>query len=109
MTVVWSWMPLLRLVCWGPNGIFSTLFYWEVVTAEPEILLFYRWAYERGFNPEQYEFGRVVSSVWGGKWASWVCPPARSIASGSMTDVESGLDKFDKSIYNNFAVYQQWE
>ncbi len=43
----------------GADGIFSTLFYWEVVTAEPEILLFYRWAYERGLDPEQYELGEL--------------------------------------------------
>lgn len=35
------------------GGVFSTLFYWEVVTAAPEIIYFYRWAYERGIDPDR--------------------------------------------------------
>lgn len=35
------------------GGVISTLFYWEVVTAAPEIIYFYRWAYERGLDPDR--------------------------------------------------------
>lgn len=35
------------------GGVISTLFYWEVVTAEPEIIYFYRWAYDRGLDPDR--------------------------------------------------------
>lgn len=34
------------------GGIISRLFYWEVVTAEAEIVLFYRWAWETGYDPD---------------------------------------------------------
>jgi predicted phosphodiesterase len=34
------------------GGIISRLFYWELVTAEPEIILFYRWARENGHDPD---------------------------------------------------------
>jgi predicted phosphodiesterase len=34
------------------GGVISTLFYWEVVTAEPEIIYFYRWAYDHGLDPD---------------------------------------------------------
>jgi len=34
------------------GGIISNLFYWELVTAEAEIVFFYRWAYENGHNPD---------------------------------------------------------
>lgn len=34
------------------GGIISLLFYWEVCTAEPEIILFYRWARESGSDPD---------------------------------------------------------
>lgn len=32
------------------GGVISRLFYWEVVTAEAEIVLFYRWAYDNGYT-----------------------------------------------------------
>jgi len=35
------------------GGVISTLFYWELVTAEPEIIYFYRWAYEKGLDPDR--------------------------------------------------------
>ncbi len=35
------------------GGVISQLFYWEVVTAEAEIVLFYRWAWQHGFDPDQ--------------------------------------------------------
>lgn len=35
------------------GGVISTLFYWELVTAEAEIIYFYRWAYERGLDPDR--------------------------------------------------------
>lgn len=35
------------------GGVISTLFYWELVTAAPEIVYFYRWAYERGLDPDR--------------------------------------------------------
>ncbi|MCB0047613.1 MAG: metallophosphoesterase family protein [Caldilineaceae bacterium] len=34
------------------GGVISRLFYWEVVTALPEITSFYRWAYENDYNPD---------------------------------------------------------
>ncbi len=35
------------------GGVISQLFYWEVVTAEPEIIRFYRWAGGRGLDPDR--------------------------------------------------------
>lgn len=35
------------------GGVITRLFYWELVTAEPEIILFYRWARERGMEPDE--------------------------------------------------------
>lgn len=35
------------------GGVYSTLFYWEVVTAEPEIIRFYRWAIANGLDPDR--------------------------------------------------------
>lgn len=35
------------------GGVISTLFYWEVVSAEPEIIYFYRWAYAQGLDPDR--------------------------------------------------------
>lgn len=34
------------------GGVITRLFYWELVTAKPELIYFYRWAYERGLNPD---------------------------------------------------------
>jgi len=34
------------------GGVISRLFYWELVTAEPEIIYFYRWAYRHGRDPD---------------------------------------------------------
>jgi hypothetical protein len=34
------------------GGAISQLFYWELVTAEAEIIRFYQWAYANGLNPE---------------------------------------------------------
>lgn len=34
------------------GGVISELFYWEVVTAEAEIVYFYRWAWASGQNPD---------------------------------------------------------
>lgn len=34
------------------GGVISRLFYWEVVTAEPEIIYFYRWGYKHGYDPD---------------------------------------------------------
>ncbi|MEZ4864575.1 MAG: metallophosphoesterase family protein [Caldilineaceae bacterium] len=34
------------------GGVITQLFYWEVVTAEPEIIFFYRWCYENGRDAE---------------------------------------------------------
>jgi diadenosine tetraphosphatase ApaH/serine/threonine PP2A family protein phosphatase len=41
------------------GGVISTLFYWEVVTAEPEIIYFYRWAYAQGLDPDRNGFQSV--------------------------------------------------
>lgn len=35
------------------GGVISQLFYWELVTAKPEIIRFYSWAYENGVDPDQ--------------------------------------------------------
>jgi hypothetical protein len=35
------------------GGVISQLFYWEVVTAEPEIIRFYRWAAGKGLDPDR--------------------------------------------------------
>ena len=35
------------------GGVISQLFYWEVVTAEAEIVLFYRWAAANGLDPDR--------------------------------------------------------
>jgi predicted phosphodiesterase len=37
---------------WDEGGVITRLFYWELVSAEPEIVQFYRWARERGLNPD---------------------------------------------------------
>lgn len=34
------------------GGVISTLFYWELVTAEPEIIYFYRWARANHYDPD---------------------------------------------------------
>jgi predicted phosphodiesterase len=41
------------------GGVISTLFYWELVTAEPEIVYFYRWAYAQGLDPDREGFQDV--------------------------------------------------
>jgi predicted phosphodiesterase len=35
------------------GGVIAQLFYWEVVTAEPEIIFFYRWAAANGLDPDR--------------------------------------------------------
>lgn len=35
------------------GGVISELFYWEVCTASPEIIHFYRWCWENGFDPDE--------------------------------------------------------
>jgi len=35
------------------GGVISELFYWEVITAEAEIIFFYRWAWESGQDPDR--------------------------------------------------------
>ena len=35
------------------GGVISQLFYWELVTAEVEIIYFYRWAFENGLDPDR--------------------------------------------------------
>ncbi len=34
------------------GGVITQLFYWELVTAEPELIYFYRWAWGNGYDPE---------------------------------------------------------
>jgi hypothetical protein len=41
------------------GGIISQLFYWEVVTAEPEIVRFYRWATAHGLDPDRDQIRRT--------------------------------------------------
>ncbi len=35
------------------GGPIAQLFYWELVTAEPEIICFYRWCQRHGYNPDR--------------------------------------------------------
>ncbi len=37
---------------WQAGGMITELFYWELVTAEPEIIYFYRWARANGHDPD---------------------------------------------------------
>jgi hypothetical protein len=41
------------------GGVMSQLFYWEVVTAEPEIIRFYRWAAAKGLDPDRDVIRRI--------------------------------------------------
>jgi predicted phosphodiesterase len=34
------------------GGVMTQLFYWQIVTAQPEVIFFFRWAYEQGLDPE---------------------------------------------------------
>ncbi|MBX3012712.1 MAG: metallophosphoesterase family protein [Caldilineaceae bacterium] len=34
------------------GGVITQLFYWELVTANPEIIFFYQWAWEHGYDPD---------------------------------------------------------
>ncbi|RIK39219.1 MAG: hypothetical protein DCC55_18710 [Chloroflexi bacterium] len=34
------------------GGVMTQLFYWQLVTAQPELIFFFRWAYEQGLDPE---------------------------------------------------------
>jgi predicted phosphodiesterase len=34
------------------GGVMSQIFYWQLVTAQPEVIFFFRWAYEHGFDPD---------------------------------------------------------
>lgn len=34
------------------GGVITQLFYWEIVTAQAEIILFYRWAQQNGMDPD---------------------------------------------------------
>lgn len=37
---------------WDAGGVITQLFYWELVTAEPEIVAFYRWARAHGMDAD---------------------------------------------------------
>lgn len=41
------------------GGVISQLFYWEVVTAEQEIVIFYRWAAANGLDPDRDSIRRT--------------------------------------------------
>jgi predicted phosphodiesterase len=41
------------------GGVISQLFYWELVTAEPEIIRFYRWAGRKGLDPDRGAIRRI--------------------------------------------------
>lgn len=49
------------------GGVISQLFYWELVTAETEIIRFYRWAFSVGLDPDQADvpatFARYVAET----------------------------------------------
>jgi predicted phosphodiesterase len=35
------------------GGVMTQLFYWQLVTAHPEVIYFFHWAYEQGLDPNQ--------------------------------------------------------
>lgn len=37
---------------WDAGGVITELFYWELVTAQAEIVKFFRWAREQGYDPD---------------------------------------------------------
>jgi predicted phosphodiesterase len=39
------------------GGVITQLFYWELVTAESEIVIYYRWARTHGYDPDQDMMG----------------------------------------------------
>lgn len=41
------------------GGVMSQLFYWELVTGEPEIILFYQWARDQGLDPDRDDLTSV--------------------------------------------------
>ena len=34
------------------GGVIAQLFYWELVTAEPEIIQYFRWCWSNGHDPD---------------------------------------------------------
>ncbi len=44
------------------GGVITQLFYWELVTAQPEIILFYRWARDHGLDPDTDDIKRVFQA-----------------------------------------------
>lgn len=47
------------------GGVYSLLFYWELVTAEPEIIRFYRWAMTNGHDPDRGPIRRIFEQYTG--------------------------------------------
>ena len=49
------------------GGVITHMFYWELVTAEPEIVRFYRWSADAGCNPDTHSiteiFDRYVAAT----------------------------------------------
>lgn len=43
------------------GGVMTQLFYWELVTAEPEIVLFYQWARSNGFEADDDMVGTFLA------------------------------------------------
>ncbi|CAN5658933.1 metallophosphoesterase family protein [soil metagenome] len=41
------------------GGVITQLFYWELVTGEPEIILFYHWARDQGLDPDRDDLTSV--------------------------------------------------
>ncbi|MCB0131418.1 MAG: metallophosphoesterase family protein [Caldilineaceae bacterium] len=45
------------------GGVISQLFYWELATAEPEIIYFYRWANLNGHDPDNFPYDTLAAYV----------------------------------------------
>lgn len=44
------------------GGVIALLFYWELVTAEPEIIQFFRWCWSNGHDPDADEIRKPFSA-----------------------------------------------
>jgi hypothetical protein len=46
------------------GGVMTQLFYWELVTAESEVILFYRWARAHGYDADKNVHGVFKAYCW---------------------------------------------
>lgn len=63
------------------GGVISQLFYWEVCTAQPEIIFFYQWCWENGHDPNEDLAGafRLYKSATGRDEHAALCDPTASM------------------------------